>query len=102
MWTSTQVTFGFQFAHRLVLSVDPVESPIHHWPFCCTRPVMSDNPSPLKSPTCTSNHETAGLQVAHRLLVNEEPVDCAIHHWPACDQRPMMSAFPSPLKSPTL
>src|SRR5206468_7850882 len=85
-----------------VCSSDLVDSPVHHWPFCKIRPVMSDRPSPLKSPTCTSTQMTAGLQVAHKVVFSDDPVDRLTHHCPLCNTRPAMSSLPSPLKSPTL
>src|SRR2546425_565869 len=65
--------------------------------------MMSELPSPLKSPTLTSTQLTMGLQVAQREVVGAVvPVLSETHHWPLCWARPMMSASPSPLKSPTL
>src|SRR5215831_7835677 len=75
--------------------------PVHHWPVCKTRPVMSAWWSPLKSPTFTSTQVIAVDQVDHKLLVNEEPVEVPTHHWPLSRTRPIMSALPSPVKSPT-
>src|SRR5882672_9061643 len=80
---------------------DPLEIPAHHWPDCSTRPAISDLPSLLKSPTCTSTQVTLGFQVVQRLLVKDVPLEIAAHHWPACENRPMRSVLPSPLKSPT-
>src|SRR5713101_1378180 len=40
VWTSTQVTFGFQLAHRLLEKEEPVEAAIHHWPAAPNRPRM--------------------------------------------------------------
>src|SRR5713101_7743817 len=36
--TSTQVTFGFQVAQRLLVKAEPVEAPIHHCPAAPNRP----------------------------------------------------------------
>src|SRR5205823_381527 len=88
-------------AHWLVLNVEPLDRPVHHWPDCSARPVISDLPSPLKSPTWTSTQVTLVLQVSQRELVKPEPLDKATHHWPVSKARPMMSLLPSPLKSPT-
>src|SRR5262245_52175595 len=79
-FASTQVTFGFQAAHKEVLKLLPRDSPTHHWPPCKVRPTMSAFPSPLKSATLTSSHITVGLQLAHTLLVNEVPVLWPTHH----------------------
>ncbi len=38
--TSTQVTFGFQAAQRLLVKEEPVEAPIHHCPAAPNRPRM--------------------------------------------------------------
>src|SRR5260370_661326 len=100
--TSTQVTAELKVAHKVVVKLDPVDSPVHHWPFCKTRPVMSDRPSPLKSPTWTSTQMTVGLQVAHKVVFSDDPVDRPTHHCPLCNTRPAMSSLPSPLKSPML
>src|SRR5438132_11919779 len=62
---------------------------------------MSDLPSPLKSPTLTSDQVTPVLQVSHLEAAKPEPVDRATHQSPPSAYRPTMSAFPSPLKSPT-
>src|SRR5712692_4659211 len=83
--TSTQVTFGLQVAHKLVVKLEPVESPTHHWPVLRSRPAMSALPSPLKSPTCTSTQVTFGLQVAHTLLSKPVPIDFRTHHWPVLE-----------------
>src|SRR6516165_7320803 len=56
--TPVQATLRFQVAQSEFWKVLPVERPVHHWPFCKTRPVMSALPSPLKSPTCTSTQVT--------------------------------------------
>src|SRR5205823_341056 len=88
-------------AHWLVLNVEPLDRPVHHWPDCSARPVISDLPSPLKSPTWMSTQVTPVLQVSQRELVKPEPLNRATHHWPVSKARPMMSLLPSPLKSPT-
>src|SRR5216684_3992745 len=87
-------------AHWVVAKLDPVDSPVHHDPSLNTRPVRSDLPSPLKSPTCTSTQVTVGDQLPHRLVVKDEPVDMPTHQFPVPGSRPAISVRPSPLKSP--
>src|ERR1700682_4978508 len=99
--TSTQFTAGDHWPHWLVVKDDPVEIAVHHEPPCRYRPVMSDLPSPLKSPTLTSTQVTFGFHDAHSVVVNEEPVEIPVYHWPPSSQRPVISVLPSPLKSPT-
>src|SRR5438445_6399593 len=62
---------------------------------------MSDLPSPLKSPTLTSDQVTPVLQVSHLEAAKPDPLDKANHQAPPSAYRPTMSALPSPLKSPT-
>ena len=64
-----------QVVQRVVLNAEPVLNPVHQAPFESTRPVMSDLPSPLKSPTFTSTQLTRVDQVSHSLLAKDEPVD---------------------------
>src|SRR6266851_688785 len=81
--TSTQVTFGFHWAHRLVVKLEPVLSPVHQLPPCKYRPVMSALPSPEKSATWTSTQVTLGFQVSHRLVVNPvDPLERLTYHCP--------------------
>ena len=49
--TPVQVTAVDHVVHRLVVNAVPLDRPVHHWPVSSARPVMSDLPSPLKSPT---------------------------------------------------
>ena len=74
-WTLTQLTEVLHVAHKEVVKLVPVDRPVHHWPYCKARPVMSAIPSWLKSATCTSTQVTPVLQVAHRELVKPAPVD---------------------------
>src|SRR5262249_9129226 len=81
---------------------EPLEIPVHHWPVCKTRPVISALPSPLKSATFTSTQVTFGFQISQRVLVKAvEPLEMPTHQSPVWATRPAMSALPSPLKSPT-
>src|SRR6266436_6376349 len=59
--TSTQVTFGFHRAQRLLLKLEAVDCASHQVPSCLTRPIRSVLPSPLKSPVCTSTQVTLGF-----------------------------------------
>src|SRR5260370_28498655 len=100
--TSTQVMFGFHCAHKLVVKLEPVLTPVHQLPPCKYRPVMSALPSPLKSPTLTSAQVTLGFQVSHREVVKPvDPLESPTYHCPVLRYRPTMSDLPSPLKSPT-
>src|SRR5438093_1159627 len=63
--------------------------------------MMSELPSPLKSPILTSTQVTAVLQAVIREVVTLVPVLSDSHHWPLSRARPAMSVLPSPLKSPT-
>src|SRR5216683_4313781 len=104
-WTSTQVTPALHVSHKVALKLEPVESPVDHWPVDSARPVMSAFPSPLKSPTLTSTQLTLVSQVPQLEDTNELPVESPTHHWPpyweVLDTCPAMSIRPSPLKSPT-
>src|SRR2546430_9485687 len=54
-----------QVAHLLVSKPLPLDRPVHQSPVCSARPVMSDWPSPLKSPTCTSDRKSTRLNSSH-------------------------------------
>src|SRR5438093_12021413 len=102
-WTSTQVTPVPQAPQNdALVSEEPVLVAVHHWPDCCTRPVMSALPSWLKSPTWTSTQVTEVDQLPHGDDEKPAPVSVPTHHRPVCSTRPTMSGKPSPLKSPTV
>src|SRR5437870_1976587 len=96
-WTLTQLTEVLHVAHKEVVKFVPVDRPVHHWPYCKARPVMSALPSRLKSPTCTLAQFTLGAQLPQAEL---PPFVVLTHHWPVDASRPASSATPSPLKSP--
>src|SRR5260370_809631 len=87
--TSTQVTDGSQGEE--VKAVLPLETATHHRPVCCTRPVMSARPSPLKSPTLTSTQVTAVDHWSQGVKLKELPVLNPTHHRPVSSTRPAMS-----------
>src|SRR5262249_18400778 len=80
-WISTQATAVDHTPHRLVVNPDAFDRPTYHWPFCKARAIMSDLPSPLKSPTCTSTQLAPVLQVSQRVVVKLlDPLDKATYH----------------------
>src|SRR5207247_2378218 len=100
--TSSQSTAVLQAVQRVVeKAVLPLERAVNHWPVPLARPVMSDLPSPLKSPTWTWAQVTPVLQVVQRVVLNAEPALRPVHQAPFESTRPVMSDLPSPLKSPT-
>src|SRR6266446_7017087 len=91
-YTATQVTFGSQAPHALVLKAVPVDTPTNHCPVCSTRPMMSALPSPVTSPTFTSAQVTAGFQASQTDVVKVLlPLDRATYHTPVCSARPTKS-----------
>src|SRR5207244_236890 len=80
--TSTQVTFGFQLAQKVVLKEVPVDMPVHQEPPSSHRAVMSmmrrpvlGLTAPLKSPTRTSTQVTFGFHCAQAVVLNDVPLE---------------------------
>src|SRR5207245_5740812 len=86
--------------HTVKVNQEALLRLVHHQPVCCTRPVRSALPSPLKSPTRTSTQVTAVGHWTHLVKLNGAPL--LTRHQPVCSTRPVTSALPSPSKSPTL
>src|SRR5262249_49178919 len=81
--TPVQVTQVDQVAHLVVVKAEPLDMPVHQSPLWSARPVMSDLPSPLKSPTWTSTQVAPVLQVSHRVVLKAVlPLDRPTYHWP--------------------